>query len=233
MKLKSASLTDIGRVRGNNQDSYVCDDKLGVYAVADGLGGHVGGEVASGMAADILSNAFRFKQHAVDPGLSLKKVIQQANSKIYEKAHQTPSLMGMGTTLTMLYFADDTLYVGHVGDSRAYLIREGMIWQLSQDHSLASYQLVSGMTTPLKNVVTRSVGFDQEVEVDVYTKKVSQGDTYLLCSDGLHGFVKDEEIARVVSQNTLNSAVKNLIILANERGGEDNITAVLTQVEQL
>lgn len=233
MKLKSFSLTDPGRIRKNNQDSYYCNDQLRLYIVADGLGGHVGGEVASQMAREVVIQFFSATRRSFDPSSYLVGAIQEANRKIYDKSSSTPALKGMGTTLTALYFSYDTAYIGHVGDSRAYLIQEGMIWQLSQDHTLVSQELVSGMTAPLRNVLTRSVGFDPEVEVDMYTKKVSEREIYLLCSDGLHGTVNDEEIVKAVSKQSLSSTPQALIDLANQQGGEDNITVVLTRVERL
>ena len=169
----------------------------------------------------------------MDPSTYLMKSIEQANKNIYEKAVQNPSLKGMGTTVTSLYFSYDTVYVAHVGDSRAYFIREGMIWQLSQDHTLISEQLVSGMAMPLKNVITRSVGYEREVEVDLYTKKITRGDYYVLCSDGLYGCVKNHEVAKVVSSLPLEAASKKLIEIANQRGGDDNITVLIVKVEEI
>lgn len=234
MKLKSASRTDIGKRRANNQDSFICNDKLKLYAVADGLGGHVGGEVASRLAVEALTQLFSLGKSSFDPSSYLTKAVQEANQRIFEKAEVTSSLRGMGTTLTALYFSYDTAYIAHVGDSRAYFIQDDMIWQLSEDHTLVSQQMVSGIEFPVKNIITRSVGYDREVEIDLYTKKLSSGDIYLLCSDGLHGYLKEEEMVSVIQSSfSLELAAGQLIQLANDRGGDDNITAVLTKVERL
>ena len=233
MKLNACGLSDIGRKRENNQDSYLLNDKAKLYVVADGMGGHAGGEVASKIAVDTLNKVFSYTSRSFEPSSYLVRAIQEANNMIYEKAVQTPSLKGMGTTVTCLLFSYDTVFVAHVGDSRAYFIREGMIWQLSQDHSLVSEQMVAGGATAMRNIITRSVGYDRQVEVDVYTKKVAMGDQYLLCSDGLYGFVGHKEMATVVSSLLLSSATKKLIDLANSRGGDDNITAILVKVEEI
>ena len=233
MKLETSGLSDIGRKRENNQDSYLLNDKAKLYVVADGMGGHVGGEIASKMAVDTLSKVFSYTSRSFDPSSYLVRAIQEANNMIYEKAVQTPSLKGMGTTVTCLLFSYDTVFIAHVGDSRAYFIREGMIWQLSQDHSLVSEQMVAGGAIAMRNIITRSVGYDRQVEVDLYTKKVAMGDRYLLCSDGLYGFVSQKEMATVVSSSVLPLATKKLIDLANSRGGDDNITAVLVKVEEI
>src|SRR3989338_2306586 len=233
MKLETSGLSDIGRKRENNQDSYLLNDKAKLYVVADGMGGHAGGEVASKLAVDTLNKVFSYTSRSFEPSSYLVKSIQEANHMIYEKAVQTPSLKGMGTTVTCLLFSYDTVFIAHVGDSRAYFIREGMIWQLSQDHSLVSEQMVAGGAIAMRNIITRSVGYDRQVEVDVYTKKVAMGDQNLLCSDGLYGFVSQKEMATVVSSSVLPLATKKLIDLANSRGGDDNITAVLVKVEEI
>lgn len=233
MKLYSTSLTDIGRLRKNNQDSYLCDDRLKLYLIADGLGGHAGGEVASLMAKETLTQFFSSTRQSIDVSSYFIEAMRSANRRIYDKSISTPSLKGMGTTLTALYFSYDTAYIAHVGDSRAYLIQEDMIWQLSQDHTLVSQKFTVGSDIPLKNILTRSVGYDAGVEVDLYTKKLSKDDIYLLCSDGLHGVVRDQEMAYIVCNQPLDSASNLLIRLANERGGEDNITVVLVKVERL
>ncbi|MBI3018957.1 MAG: Stp1/IreP family PP2C-type Ser/Thr phosphatase [Deltaproteobacteria bacterium] len=233
MKLNAYGLSDIGRKRENNQDSYLLNDKAKLYVVADGMGGHVGGEVASKLAVDTLNRVFSYTSRSFEPSSYLVKAIQEANNMIYERAVQTPSLKGMGTTMTCLLFSYDTVFIAHVGDSRAYFVREGMIWQLSQDHSLVSEQMVAGGATAMRNIITRSVGYDRHVDVDLYTKKVAAGDIYLLCSDGLYGFVSHKEMAQVVSSSPLNAAAKKLIDLANQRGGDDNITSILVKVEEV
>ena len=232
MKVTSTGLTDIGRVRKNNQDNYYCNDSLKLYLVADGLGGHAAGDVASQMAKDSVVQIFSATKQSVDPASFLTLAIQEANRKIYDKATSSVECRGMGTTFTLLHFFYDTAYMAHVGDSRVYLIQDNMIWQLSQDHTLVSQQF-SEKTQVVKNMLTRSVGFESEVEVDLYTKKTKSGETYLLCTDGLHGFIRSKEIAEIVSKNSIQEAAKKLITLANERGGEDNITIVIARVERV
>ena len=237
MKLTSFSLTDIGRVRKNNQDSCYSNDALKLYLVADGLGGHAAGDVASRMAKDWVVHLFSSTKHSFDPASYLTQAIQEANHKIYDKASDSLELKGMGTTFTGLYFSYDTAYIAHVGDSRAYVIYEKMIWQLSQDHTVISQQFMEKAHVPVKNALTRSVGFDAEVEVDLYTKKANKGEVYVLCTDGLHGFVAPQEIVNIVNQSSyekaaLEKATQDLVKLANERGGDDNITVVLTRVER-
>ncbi len=234
MKLKAIGLTDVGRKRANNQDCLVVNDRAKLFVVADGMGGHVAGEVASQIATDTLNKIFSsVMSRSFDPTVFFIQAVQEANHNIYDKAMQNPSYKGMGTTLTALYFSLDTVYIAHVGDSRAYFIREGMVWQLSQDHSLITEQLVSGMASPLRNVITRSVGYDRNVEVDLYTKKIAPGDFYLLCTDGLYGHVKNKEMAMLVSSSSIEQSTKKMIELANNRGGDDNISAVVVQVESL
>ncbi len=226
-------MTDRGRLRSNNQDSYFCNDKIGVYLVADGLGGHQGGEVASTLARDVVGQIFLAAQGPSDPPTFLTVAVEEANRQIYQKSQSDAYLKGMGTTLTAIYFSNETAYMAHVGDSRVYLIQDKMIWQLSEDHTVVSRQLAVGANAPLKNVLTRSVGFDSCLDIDLYTKKVASGESYLLCSDGLYGMMKDEEIANIVSQCSLEEAPKELIRLANKRGGEDNITVVVVKIEGL
>lgn len=233
MRLHSFALSDIGRKRESNQDRYICNDELGLYAVADGMGGHVGGGVASQMAMETLGEIVlkRPRDQVTDSSLFLTRAFEEVNRHIFKTSSQTTSLKGMGTTLTALYMPNDTASVAHVGDSRAYFIRDGMIWQLSQDHSLVSQQRVVGMRTPLRNIITRSIGFDPEVQVDLYTRKTTSGDIYLLCSDGLYNAMEDREFAAIVSANSVENSVKELIQTANQRGGEDNITAVVVKIE--
>jgi protein phosphatase len=232
MKLRSFALSDIGRRRESNQDRYICNDGFKLYAVADGMGGHVGGGIASQMAVEALGEIFS-KRQSIDPAVYLTKAFEEVNSKIFNTSSQTTSLKGMGTTLTALFFSYDTAYFAHVGDSRAYFMKDEMIWQLSIDHSLVSQQMVSGMRTPLRNIITRSIGFDPQVQVDFYTKKTAAGDIYLLCSDGLYNAMEDSEIVSIVSKNSVEDSVKELVRFANQRGGDDNITAVVVKVERL
>ncbi|MBI4041809.1 MAG: Stp1/IreP family PP2C-type Ser/Thr phosphatase [Deltaproteobacteria bacterium] len=233
MKISSCGLSDIGRIRRVNQDSFVCNEKVKLFIIADGMGGHQAGEVASRMAVDTLCQFFAQKTVSIDPETYLKQAILKANEIIYHQASLDESLKGMGTTLTCLYFFFDTVYIAHVGDSRAYLLNKNYIWQLSMDHSLQQIPITSGLA-PLKNVLTRSVGYDAQVEVDVYTKKISSGEYYLLCSDGLYGSVKHSEMVKILSQDvSLKDVCRKLIDLANSRGGEDNITVMVIRIDDV
>ncbi|RYZ59058.1 MAG: Stp1/IreP family PP2C-type Ser/Thr phosphatase [Proteobacteria bacterium] len=248
LKVHAIGLTDIGRVRATNQDSMLVDNELGLFIVADGMGGHAGGEIASRICIEQVYSEVNTKFLALletspkshpDPVLlnGLANSINHASAKIYEHSLEDPSLRGMGTTATVVKIVDEHAYCAHVGDSRFYLVRKGLIYQLSFDHSLVNEQVRAGILTPeeaevhhLKNVITRSVGYQEEEDVDTLCTKLEVGDYLLLCSDGLHGKIGDGEISKVTSDKGL-GAVRELLDLANERGGEDNITVVIIEVK--
>jgi protein phosphatase len=266
MSFKAASRTDIGRRRSQNQDSYAMEPQYGLFIVADGMGGHKGGEIASAMAVSTIVEHVRAAQQAADwqPGPVIRDAIIKANEAIFARSAQDPSLRGMGTTTTALLFKDHQLIIGHVGDSRAYYFNSqklgssggasdrgaifpvDTIWQLTRDHSLVQERLRAGLITraevkedQLRNVITRSVGFEEKVNVELYEMKVSQGDTFLLCSDGLSGLAEDPTILAIVQANLAPSqdnanpferTTEKLVEKANANGGDDNITAVLVQV---
>lgn len=206
--------------------------------VADGMGGHAGGEIASQLCIQevlaYLDDHGFFDEQKTDILLhQLISSINHASSKIYEYALEKPSLKGMGTTATLLYIKGDRAYCAHVGDSRAYLIRKGFLYQLTSDHSLVNEQLRAGLLTEeeaehhhLKNVITRSVGYQEQEEVDTLWLDLEDNDQLVLCSDGLYGKVTNKEIVSLINDYNV-KAVPKLIDLANERGGEDNITAVV------
>lgn len=239
-------MTDIGRVRSTNQDSFLIDESLGLFMVADGMGGHAGGEIASrlcveSMQATISSSNLLSRtdlSHPCPEILSkLSIAVNKASSDIYEHSLEDPSLRGMGTTATAVKIIDNYAYTAHVGDSRLYLIRRGFIFQMTYDHSLVSEQVRAGILTPeeaevhhLKNVITRSVGYQEEEDVDTALLKIEKNDLLLLCSDGLHGKISDAEISREISSHG-KQAVNTLVRLANDRGGEDNITAVIVEIQ--
>ena len=243
MGLIAAGLTDIGQKRKTNQDSFFLSVEKKLFIVADGMGGHNGGDTASQMAV-ISYPEFLIKNLELEPEILIKKSIQETNRAIKELGESQPTLVGMGTTIVSFYFRGQNIYIGNVGDSRAYLINHNMIYQLSRDHSLVQEKLNYGIYTrdqaamdPQKNVLVRTVGFEDEVEVDVFTYKVVKNDIFLCCSDGLHGKVSDEDIiyiinkfipdASVATQEVADLIVKNLIDLANANGGQDNITAII------
>ncbi|HEY7004024.1 MAG TPA: Stp1/IreP family PP2C-type Ser/Thr phosphatase [Gaiellaceae bacterium] len=228
---ESAGLTHPGRKRRRNEDSYVIEPPL--FAVADGMGGAQAGEVASRLAAA----AFRefHDADALGPAERLAAIIQEANRRIYERASDDAQVSGMGTTITAALVSEDGLVIGHVGDSRAYRLRDGRFEQLTDDHSLVADLVRSGRLTPeeadmhpQRSVITRALGTDAQVDVDTFAVAVWSGDLYLLCSDGLTTMVGDDEIRRVLEgARDLEQAGKGLVKAANRAGGEDNITVVL------
>lgn len=245
--------SDVGRKRDNNQDSFLIDDELRLYVVADGMGGHAGGGTASRMAVETVQAQLRQARTAraelfeARPSLEesrvpdvLREAVEAACLAIFREAKLTPGLAGMGTTATALLVHGPHAFVGHVGDSRVYLVREGEIHQLSDDHSLVNEQIKAGVLTPeearhsqFKNVITRSVGFEEDVLVDLLGVALCPGDTFIICCDGLSNLVEDKEIEAMVKEEPLEDLPLRLIALANDRGGDDNITVVAVRVEEL
>jgi protein phosphatase len=224
--------TDVGRVRDGNEDAHLVDDVIGLVAVADGIGGHRAGEVASATAIEALRSS-------ITSGRTLRESIEDANEAVFAKAQTDINLRGMGTTLTVgTLVAGNTMLLGHVGDSRAYLLHDGELRQVTVDHSLVEELVQEGRLTadeaavhPQRSIITRSIGTDPTVEVDVYPVELSVGDRLLLCSDGLTDMVHPEEIAATLRREedpTRASAV--LVDAANQAGGVDNITVVIVAV---
>jgi protein phosphatase len=255
MRITAAGLTDVGLQRDHNEDTFSCLDKYRLYVVADGMGGHQSGEVASSMAADAMRAFFDATEREdatwpfpVDPNLSLAEnrlsaAIKMANKHIFERSITEHALQGMGTTIVGLLLAPDrhVAYVAHVGDSRAYRVREGQISQLTRDHSLINDYLMmmpdmpkEAMDVLPKNVITRALGMQDSVVVDLATEDIHEGDRFLLCSDGLSGQVSDERICEVLTDNPddLQKAVQILVEESNEAGGEDNVTVVLVAIDK-
>jgi PPM family protein phosphatase len=230
-----AGRTDAGRKRRRNEDAFVLEPPL--FAVADGMGGAQAGEVASRLAAA----AFREFHEAdeLEPEERVRAIIQEANRRIYERAHRDAQASGMGTTITAALLEDGLVALGHVGDSRAYRVRDGRLEQLTEDHSLVADLMRSGRLTaeeaeghPQRSVITRALGTDPEVDVDTFTVEAGPGDVFLLCSDGLTSMVADEEILDLIARSdSLAAAAKALVKAANRSGGEDNITVVLFTLE--
>lgn len=244
--------SDVGRVRPFNEDYHrvwqfpVPRGTLYLYAVADGMGGAAAGEIASKIAVEVLDDAFsRYAEQlssgarVVKVGTLIDKAMRLANRRVFAAA-QSEGRRGMGTTLTCLAMLDDRAYLGHVGDSRAYLLRGGTISQLTKDHSWVEEQVEQGLLTPQeaeqhewRNLVTRALGTRAQVTVDLAESEVKAGDVYVLSSDGLHGLVKPEEIAAELRRTRdRQHAVDYLISLANQRGGHDNITLVIAEVSR-
>jgi serine/threonine protein phosphatase PrpC len=246
MQFQVGFATDIGLRRSQNQDSGASCPELGLFLVADGMGGHRGGEIASAMTAQIIPEMIqksREESKPWNPKQALNEAIQEANHAIFERAIHEPELQGMGTTTTALLFHEGRITVGHVGDSRAYFFRPGCVWQLTRDHSLVQEKLRAGLITreqakndQMRNVITRSVGFGHETVVELYEMQYQPGDVFLLCSDGLSGQVEDKEILEVIESRMFKSqdpkgAVDDLISWANARGGYDNTTVIAVQVK--
>jgi len=240
-KIISYGQTDIGSKRKINQDSILVDEKINLYAVADGMGGHKGGEIASSIMLDVLKTAIiniYNERQILRPVSYLKELVSLASIKIYETAKKDTALKGMGTTLISLFIYNSNVYISQVGDSRAYLYRAGVLWRISEDHSLINEQLRSGLiskeqanSSDYKNVITRSVGFEENVESDVYVRALTSGDVYLLCSDGLSSLVEDSIICENIDYNNLKKSVETLIKIANDKGGNDNISVILIGVK--
>ncbi|HVJ65586.1 MAG TPA: Stp1/IreP family PP2C-type Ser/Thr phosphatase [Bdellovibrionota bacterium] len=229
--------TDIGQKRTNNQDSILVNADAGLFAVADGMGGHSGGEVASSMAVKTLEHAFVNRDGDADIPKLLERAISECNKVIYDQSQKNPQLRGMGTTLTAAYVENDILHIGQVGDSRLYLYQDENLYQLTEDHSQVYELLKAGlinensMESFQKNIITRSVGYERDVRVDLFQRPIAKGDRYLICSDGLSGMVSDEQIAQVLHNFDVDTAVRNLVALANAQGGEDNVSVIVIEIK--
>ena len=251
MKIESAGLTHVGMKRTHNEDSLYLLEEEHLYIVADGMGGHASGEVASKMAVETVANFFKATAtdeeitwpYKLDKGLNIDEnrlvvSIKLANAKIFEVAQRTPKYRGMGTTMVGALFKDSLVYICHVGDSRAYRYRDGQLEQLTEDHSLLNdYIRMKKLTQeeidnfPHKNVIVRALGMKDTVLVDLKRDEPRDGDIYLLCSDGLSGMISDDEIKEIIEREgkDLNKAAQTLIQAANAAGGADNITAILAK----
>lgn len=251
MKIIAYGLTDVGHKRATNEDSYLINDELKLYMIADGMGGHSGGEFASKMAVATIEEVIKginedpeatvisgVNTEEADYGDRLRYAIGMASSRIFDRALYDASLKGMGTTTVAAICHDGFVYVANVGDSRAYLFHANKMSQITIDHSLVSEQLQAGYITKqdmrkhkLRNIITRSVGYQEEVEIDLQKIEVHMGDKILLCSDGLTNMVEDEDIEKTILENPSREACRKLIEQANAGGGEDNVTVLLLEVE--
>ena len=250
MLIAARGQTDVGQKRDHNEDSLLVDEDLGLFIVADGMGGHAGGGTASRVAVDTIQARLRVAREANPDAFAsvgaledspvpelLRDSVESACESIYQQAQGDPTLAGMGTTVTAAVVVGTNAFVAHVGDSRCYLARRGRIYQISEDHSLVNEQLKAGAITPdearhsrLRNIITRSVGFESDVAVDLMGLELEEGDRLVVCCDGLSNLVDDQEILDVVSATPLEDAPRRLIEIANERGGDDNITVIVVQV---
>jgi protein phosphatase len=252
VELTVSAATDIGLVREGNEDSFLVDNDLGLFIVADGMGGHRAGEKASSMSVEIVRERMIEQRDALmtqgdhsgepsenSPAVNaLRKAMQEANSTVFQTSADNPEFQGMGTTVTSALILGNQAFIGHVGDSRAYLLRQDQLYQVTMDHSLVAEQVRLGLMTEAqarvsqyRNIITRSIGVDSEVEVDLYYVALERGDLLLLCSDGLNGMVTDEEIADVLRGHFAAQCPKLLIELACAHGGEDNITALCVYID--
>lgn len=254
MAFEASFVTDIGKKRKQNQDSGYVSIEDGFFAVADGMGGHQGGEIASRMVIEHMQAAVHAARkspdwNSIDLRSFLAGVISDANAEIFKQSVADPVLQGMGTTAVAVLIRGDQAFIANVGDSRCYLFRgarqdkndqfDAAVWQITQDHSLVQEKLQAGLITRdqlrtdrMKNVITRSIGFEATVKVDVWTKRIESGDTFLLCTDGFSGPVTDEELVRLLSQSelTLEALNRELIDRANELSGDDNVSVALMRV---
>ncbi|MCS6856334.1 MAG: Stp1/IreP family PP2C-type Ser/Thr phosphatase [Sandaracinaceae bacterium] len=245
-------VTDVGRVRTHNEDAFLVDKKLRLFIVCDGMGGHAAGEVASNLAAravreslarerDLIA-AFENQSSGVgreDIMRLLTASVQNACSEVYMEGQRDESKRGMGTTIALLLIAGNRGFIAHVGDSRVYLIRDSSVYQLTEDHSLVNELLKRGRLTreqieqiQHKNAVTRAVGVYESVDVDTLDFDVLPGDRFLLCTDGLHGYFENAELAKIFSEYPDEKIAQLLVDLANERGGKDNITAIVVSIPE-
>lgn len=226
--------TDVGRVRKGNEDSYLLEAP--VYAVADGMGGHIAGDVASATAVSVISDGLA-AEHPAD-GAALADLVSRANDTIWDKARSDPSLRGMGTTCTLLMIDGDVAHIAHVGDSRAYLLRDGSFRQLTEDHTLVERMVREGRLSaeeaanhPQRSIITRALGVDANVQVDVLEEQLAKGDRILITSDGLTSMVEPDAIAQVLdAEEDPQSAADRLVEMANDAGGEDNVTVLVLHV---
>lgn len=247
LRLEVAQLTDVGRKREHNEDNMayvipkdpqVMAKKGALFIVADGMGGHAAGEVASEIAVDTVSNVY-YQDDSDDAASSLLHAIKRANALIHQRAAENMLRSGMGTTCVAAVLRGNMAYIANVGDSRAYLVRNGQVKQVSQDHSWVAEQVRAGLLTEdqarthaQRNVITRCLGTQADVEIDVFPEQLEDKDALVLCTDGLSGLVSDDEIRRIVGQSIPQDSVYHLVQRANENGGPDNITAIVISVQE-
>ena len=244
MKLSAHAKTDVGMIRSGNEDNFAADlnDTRGIFIVADGMGGHAAGEVASEMAVQIVMREAKDLKDLSDGNATkvVGEALKMANRAIHDRTLTEVDKQGMGTTASVLLLADSRYLIGQVGDSRVYLLRDGALKQLTKDHSYVQEQVDLGNLTPeqaryhpYSNVITRCVGASPEVEPDLYSGEARKGDIFLVASDGLTGMVDDRRLAQLLmSRAEPMRKVESLISEANGRGGLDNITAIVVHVEE-
>jgi serine/threonine protein phosphatase PrpC len=255
MELSFWAATNVGRKRTSNEDNYLIDQKLSLFVVADGMGGHASGEIASQIAVSEIRAAVDSRRDILDAyarhetGITthdvlgvLEYAVQAAGMAIFDRGHKEPDKRGMGTTVSLFLLIAERGFIAHVGDSRIYMVRDGRAEQLTEDHSLVNELIRHGKVTretlakspyaSLKNAVTRAVGVYETVQVDTMDLEVLPGDQFLLCSDGLHTYLDDKEISRQLVEDNITAIPDRLVEIANKGGGHDNITALVVRVHK-
>ena len=232
-ELCHAALTHTGKVRPTNQDVLVVSEKLHLYGVADGMGGHKGGETASAGCRDRVLEALQEQTHSLE---ALRKAIEEANTALFRQQQEDENLSGMGTTLSLVWFSESFAYLAHVGDSRIYCLRDGELQQMTDDHSLVGELVRMGELTPeqaekhpMRNVILRAVGTEEGIKVDLAVEERRAGDVWLICSDGLHGMVSDKDMAEILKAHDVDKAADLLMGAALNAGGRDNISLVVLE----
>ena len=243
MHITHAGRTDVGIIRSGNEDNYVAVPDRGIFIVADGMGGHAAGEVASEMAVQVVVRELGSLRGLADDQVAdrMRSAIRSANGAIFQRTMTEPEKRGMGTTVTALVLYDVRFLIGQVGDSRAYLLRDGKLSQVTKDHSYVQEQVDAGYLTPeqarthpYSNVITRCVGANADVLPDVYVGVVRPADVFLLASDGLTGMLEDPELAELLTRHSSpQEQVDALIAEANRHGGLDNITAIIIRIDSV
>jgi len=242
MKVKASGLTDVGLKRAKNEDNILVDQDMGLFVVADGMGGHRGGDIASQLAIESLRDVVKShrEEHTfLSPRAMLEEAYTEASSRIYDKSLENDKMFeGMGTTLVTAYIHENEIFIGNVGDSRAYYVNSLYLWQMTEDHSLVNEHIRAGLLKDseardfqAKNVITRSVGFERQVRCDILRKKLLPGDCFLLCSDGLSGLVEDQELFEICRHNPIEEATRICVDRAKQNGGDDNITVIIIKAE--
>lgn len=233
--LKSWAQSDIGRKRTNNEDSLFSDSNLGLFMVADGMGGHRGGDKASKLAIKTAADTYKkCYSEGSSPKDALKKALKEAANEVFLASLKEPDLKGMGTTLSALVITGEEAIIAHIGDSRIYRLREGKLLRLTSDHSLVNEQVEAGImteeearTSSLRNIITRAIGHDQNANADHFLTPVLADDVFLLCTDGLNNMLTDDKICQIITKQEPKKSIHTLISEANLRGGDDNITVIL------
>lgn len=242
MNIAAHGITDVGLKRSKNEDNILVDEGMGLFVVADGMGGHKGGELASRLAVEAIYEVVKNhrEEHTfLSPRAMLEEGYTEASARIYARSQENNQMyQGMGTTLVTAYIHEDEIFVANVGDSRAYYFNRDYMWQMTEDHSLVNEHIRAGLLRDseardfqAKNVITRSVGFEREVRCDIIRKKLQPGDCFLMCSDGLSGLVDDITIHNICRNHSIEKAAFYCIEAAKAAGGDDNISVVIIEVE--